>query len=252
LVSVGQRAERSNNLPVGDDGAAVADGCDVYRGRIAIDEEQLASSPAHSGPVWLVGPHACAARKRATNQRRPRPRLLAMARFAEVKATFWSNGTYGVQSPLTDELGIREAELELGVRLPSHLLDLLRIQNGGDVADEWNAFPTTQPTSWSADHVPFDELMGIGHHEDLVSLLDTPYLVGEWDRPSPVVLLSGDGAGIAVTAGYARPRWRRQRVEAPAGNGQRPGGDPIPAQFPIDQLIRLDWIRPSDDNPVLR
>jgi hypothetical protein len=35
--------------------------------------------------------------------------------------------------------------------------------------------------------------MGIGHTQNLISLLDTPYLVTEWDIPSPVVLLSGDG-----------------------------------------------------------
>jgi SMI1-KNR4 cell-wall len=62
---------------------------------------------------------------------------------------------------LTDEL-IREAERELDVQLPAELLDLLRIRNGGVVADAWNAFPTAEPTSWSPDHVPFDTLIGIG------------------------------------------------------------------------------------------
>src|SRR5687767_7333938 len=56
-----------------------------------------------------------------------------------------------------------------------------------------NAYPTAEPTSWSADHIPFDEMMGIGHTEQLNSLFDTPYLVGEWKMPSPTVLLLGDG-----------------------------------------------------------
>ncbi|MFV5997946.1 SMI1/KNR4 family protein [Streptomyces sp. NPDC056231] len=115
-----------------------------------------------------------------------------MARFDEVKAALWSGGTYGVQPPLTDEV-VAEAEQTLGVALPLSLLDLLRVENGGEVSSDWNAFPTDQPTSWSADHVPFGELMGIGHRERMVSLLDTPYLVEEWDLPSPVVLISGDG-----------------------------------------------------------
>ncbi|SEP95578.1 SMI1/KNR4 family protein [Lentzea albida] len=106
--------------------------------------------------------------------------------------TFWTDGTYGVQAPLTDE-AVREAEALLGVRLPEALLDLLRVQNGGTVADEWSAFPTTEPTSWAPDHVPFDSLMGIGTAEGTLSLLDTPYLVEEWGLPSPVVLLTGDG-----------------------------------------------------------
>lgn len=115
-----------------------------------------------------------------------------MARFDEVRATFWGDGDYGVQQPLTDET-VREAEAVLGVRLPSALLDLLRVQNGGIVADCHDVFPTGQQTSWSEDHVPFDHLMGIGRRKGMPSLLDTPYLVGEWGMPAPLVLLSGDG-----------------------------------------------------------
>ncbi|WP_394613922.1 SMI1/KNR4 family protein [Lentzea sp. JNUCC 0626] len=105
---------------------------------------------------------------------------------------FWAEGTYGVLPPLTDE-AVRAAEALLGVRLPSALLDLLRVQNGGTVVDERSAFPTTERTSWAPDHVPFDSLMGIGTAERGLSLLDTPYLVEEWGLPSPVVLLTGDG-----------------------------------------------------------
>lgn len=104
--------------------------------------------------------------------------------------TFWGTGTYGVQPPLTDS-AVREAEKVLGVRLPEALLELLRVQNGGPVAEERAAFPMTTPTSWAPDHVPFDTLMGIG--PNALSLLDTPYLVGEWELPSPVVLLTGGG-----------------------------------------------------------
>jgi hypothetical protein len=105
---------------------------------------------------------------------------------------FWTEGTYGVQPPLTDE-AVRDAEELLGVRLPEALLELLRVQNGGTVIDERSAFPTTERTSWAPDHVPFDSLMGIGKTEGSLSLLDTPYLVEEWGLPSPVVLLTGDG-----------------------------------------------------------
>lgn len=115
-----------------------------------------------------------------------------MGRFDEVMATFWGDGDHGVQQPLTDEM-VREAERVLGVTLPSALLDLLRVQNGGIVAADHDAFPTGQPTSWSEDHVPFDNLMGIGRRDGMTSLLDTPYLVEEWGMPAPLVLLSGDG-----------------------------------------------------------
>ncbi|HUQ60174.1 SMI1/KNR4 family protein [Lentzea sp.] len=105
---------------------------------------------------------------------------------------FWSTGTYGVQPPLTDE-AVRDAEKVLGVRLPEALLELLRVRNGGTVVDSRSAFPTAEATSWAPDHVPFDSLMGIGPEGRALTLLDTPYLVGEWGLPSPVVLLSGDG-----------------------------------------------------------
>jgi hypothetical protein len=119
-------------------------------------------------------------------------RLPVMAHFDEVLATFWADGDFGVQPPLTDET-VREAERVLDVTLPSALLALLRVQNGGIVAADHDAFPTRQRTSWSEDHVPFDALMGIGPRERMTSLLDTPYLVTEWGLPSPIVLLSGDG-----------------------------------------------------------
>ncbi|MFE4873447.1 SMI1/KNR4 family protein [Streptomyces sp. NPDC056682] len=115
-----------------------------------------------------------------------------MARFDEVTATFWGDGDYGVQQPLTDEM-VREAERLLGVTLPSALLDLLQVQNGGSVAADHDAFSTSRPTSWSDDHVPFGDLMGIGRRAGVTSLLDSPYLVEEWGLPAPLVLLSGDG-----------------------------------------------------------
>jgi hypothetical protein len=116
-----------------------------------------------------------------------------MARFEDLPPFFWDTSSdHGVQPPLTDR-AVGEAERLLDVTLPDSLLDLLRNQNGGQVSDSRNAFPTTLPTSWSADHVPFDSVMGIGHRERTLSILDSPYLVDEWGLPTAVVLVSGDG-----------------------------------------------------------
>ncbi|MFG3497919.1 SMI1/KNR4 family protein [Streptomyces sp. NPDC047928] len=112
--------------------------------------------------------------------------------FDEITSSFWSGHTYGVQPALT-QATVADAEQVLGLRLPASLLDLLRVQNGGVVTAARNAFPTNQPTSWSEDHIPFTELMGIGTSGHGLSLLDTPYLAEEWGLPSPIVLLSGDG-----------------------------------------------------------
>ncbi|MFD8599735.1 SMI1/KNR4 family protein [Kitasatospora sp. NPDC059646] len=104
----------------------------------------------------------------------------------------WDDTRPATHAPLTED-AVAEAQRLLGVTLPADLLTLLRHRNGGIVADAFAAFPTDRPTSWAPDHVPFDELFGIGHRDGSLSLLDTPYLVAEWDLPSPVVLLSGDG-----------------------------------------------------------
>ncbi|MER5204933.1 SMI1/KNR4 family protein [Streptomyces sp. NPDC002825] len=116
-----------------------------------------------------------------------------MARFDEVKTGFWDEGRHEVRAPLSDA-AVRDAEQRLGVRLPAALLELLRVRNGGVVAESWNAYPTHVRTSWSDDHVPFDDLMGIGDVDgDHLSILDSACLIEEWGLPSPLVLLSGEG-----------------------------------------------------------
>jgi SMI1-KNR4 cell-wall len=115
-----------------------------------------------------------------------------MTGFDEIKTRFWGDSAYGVLPALSPG-SVAEAEETLGVRLPASLVELLEIQNGGSVADDLEAFPTSEPTSWAEDEVPFDTLMGIGPPGDVLTLLDTPYLIEEWGLPSPIVLLSGDG-----------------------------------------------------------
>lgn len=129
-----------------------------------------------------------------------------MTRFDQIKASFWSDSPHGRQPPLTHQAA-RDAECALGVKLPAALLELLWIQNGGVVADEWCSYPTSDPTSWAEDHVPFECVMGIGRVEANLSLLDTPYLVGEWDLPAHIVLLAGDGhSWIALDYRASGPR----------------------------------------------
>ncbi|MEQ0564546.1 SMI1/KNR4 family protein [Amycolatopsis sp. NEAU-NG30] len=106
-----------------------------------------------------------------------------MTRFDRLKPTFWEDGP---GEAATDDT-LAAAERELGVRLPAELAELLRLRDGGTVAAHCDAFPTREPTSWSETHVPFELLNGIA------SLLDSAYLIGEWDLPERLVLLSGDG-----------------------------------------------------------
>ncbi|MEU1616551.1 hypothetical protein ABZ479_04515 [Streptomyces sp. NPDC005722] len=85
-----------------------------------------------------------------------------MARFEDLLRSLWDPGDpHGTQPPLTGR-AVAEAEHALGVTLPGSLEALLRRQNGGVVAAARDAFPTSAPTSWSADHVPFEFVMAIG------------------------------------------------------------------------------------------
>jgi hypothetical protein len=110
---------------------------------------------------------------------------------------FWIPNSPGIQPPLTDAM-VAEAERVLGVTLPGTLIELLKIQNGGVVHDNHDAYPTP-PNHYSTDHIPFTHVMGIpalGPRPPItqaITLLDTPYLIGEWDLPEPIVLLYGEG-----------------------------------------------------------
>ncbi|GAB2579146.1 hypothetical protein GCM10027168_10010 [Streptomyces capparidis] len=75
---------------------------------------------------------------------------------------------------------MQEAERALGAALPSAMLDLVRVRNGGVVSAGLNTHPTDRSTSWSEDHVPFPDLMGIGRRERMTSLLDTTPLT--WSK----------------------------------------------------------------------
>jgi hypothetical protein len=113
-----------------------------------------------------------------------------------IRKAFWDRSVSdGVLAPLTDEM-LDAAERSLGVRLPLFYVELLRVQNGGSTSPEYRAFATQHPTSWADDHVPFDDVHGIGRREDEYpdrGLLDNADFLEEWGIPDGLVLLSGDG-----------------------------------------------------------
>jgi hypothetical protein len=68
--------------------------------------------------------------------------MIGMASFDRVVTSFWHPDTEHLRlPPLTDDL-LAGAEAQLGVTLPLDLIRLLRIQNGGVVAEAWDACPT--------------------------------------------------------------------------------------------------------------
>ena len=105
---------------------------------------------------------------------------------------FWEIGSSNFP-PLTDET-MSLAENELGVRLPTELIELLKLQNGGYT--KGFAFPTTCATSWATDHVPLHELFGIVVAKLVVpdsNIMQSNYLIEEWGMPEKQVLLCCDG-----------------------------------------------------------
>ncbi|MBW4850964.1 MAG: SMI1/KNR4 family protein [Bacillaceae bacterium] len=83
---------------------------------------------------------------------------------------------------------IAKAEKTLGVTLPDTYKKLILEQNGGYTVH--NAFPTTHSNSWAEDHIQFNHLLGIAVDE---GIMDSAYLIKEWELPEGLVLINGDG-----------------------------------------------------------
>lgn len=87
-----------------------------------------------------------------------------------------------------NEAEIAKAEKKLGVTLPNTYKKLILEQNGGYTIH--NAFPTTHSNSWAEDHIQFNHLLGIAAGE---GIMDSAYLIKEWELPEGLVLINGDG-----------------------------------------------------------
>ncbi|MBN6205698.1 SMI1/KNR4 family protein [Ralstonia pickettii] len=79
------------------------------------------------------------------------------------------------------------AEEKLGVELPSLYKKLIKKQNGGYI--KRTVFPIDFSTSSVEDYIEVDSIYGIGEE----GILDSPYLINEWELPKDLVLLNGDG-----------------------------------------------------------
>ena len=103
--------------------------------------------------------------------------------------SFWEideEGYYTLKK--INEAEIAKAEKKLGVTLPDTYKKLILEQNGGYTIH--NAFPTTHSNSWAEDHIQFNHLLGIAEDE---GIMDSAYLIKEWELPKGLVLINGDG-----------------------------------------------------------
>ncbi|MEK5264166.1 MULTISPECIES: SMI1/KNR4 family protein [Bacillus] len=103
--------------------------------------------------------------------------------------SFWEideEGYYTLKK--INEAEIAKAEKKLGVTLPDTYKKLILEQNGGYTIH--NAFPTTHSNSWAEAHIQFNHLLGIAEDE---GIMDSAYLIKEWELPEGLVLINGDG-----------------------------------------------------------
>jgi len=120
------------------------------------------------------------------------------------KNDFWKSNYYN--NPPLDTNTIKQAEKQLGVKLPGEFLDLLKIQNGGFTKEF--VFPTVEQTSWADDHVALNELNGIVLDPDFVTahnILRSGYLIKEGGLPPNQVVLTGEG-GWWICLDYRKSR----------------------------------------------
>ncbi|MCY7543871.1 SMI1/KNR4 family protein [Bacillus safensis] len=103
--------------------------------------------------------------------------------------SFWEiddEGYYTLKKITAEE--VAKAERKLGVTLPDTYKKLILEQNGGYIVH--NAFPTAHSNSWAEDHIQFNHLLGIAEDE---GIMDSAYLIKEWELPEGLVLINGDG-----------------------------------------------------------
>ncbi|TVX93402.1 SMI1/KNR4 family protein [Paenibacillus agilis] len=115
---------------------------------------------------------------------------------------FWEDSEYAKKSylsePPTDEM-IVSIEEELGYKLPSSYIALMKQQNGGIPKN--TSFPTEEPTSWAEDHIAITGIMGIGREKSysLCGEFGSPFMIEEWGYPDiGVVICDCPSAGHDV------------------------------------------------------
>lgn len=94
---------------------------------------------------------------------------------------FWDDSDYFTGPPLTSE-ALKNAETNLGFKLPEAYIELLRSRNGG--TPRRDCFPTATPTSWAADHIALSGIRGIGGEWGIDSpTLGSEVMIREWGYP---------------------------------------------------------------------
>lgn len=100
---------------------------------------------------------------------------------------FWDDNWYAlkeyVSEPPSDEL-IASVEEELGYKLPTAYIWLMKQHNGGIPVN--TCYPCDEPTCWAEDHVAITGIFGIGREKScsLCGELGSQFMIDEWEYPA--------------------------------------------------------------------
>lgn len=99
---------------------------------------------------------------------------------------FWEDSDYARREyvgPSFSELDVKRVEKELGFKLPSSYVALMRLQNGG-IPKRTN-HRTSERTSWAEDHVAITGIYSIGREKtySLCGEFNSSFWVEEWGYP---------------------------------------------------------------------
>jgi len=115
---------------------------------------------------------------------------------------FWEDSEYAreaYQSETPTAELIASIEEELGYKLPSSYIALMKQRNGG--VPKNTCFPTEDPTSWAEDHIAISGIMGIGREKSysLGGDLGSQFMIEDWGYPDiGVVICDCPSAGHDV------------------------------------------------------
>lgn len=100
---------------------------------------------------------------------------------------FWDDSMYAlkeyVSEPPSDEL-IASVEEELGYKLPTSYIWLMKQHNGGIPVN--TCYPCDESTCWADDHVAITGIFGIGREKScsLCGELGSQFMIDEWEYPA--------------------------------------------------------------------
>ena len=109
-------------------------------------------------------------------------------------SSFWDDSDYYKENctePVPTPELIQSIEEELGYKLPTSYMELMKSRNGG--APKNTAFPTTEATSWAEDHIAISSISSIGRDKmySLCGELGSQFMIDEWGYPAIGIVICG-------------------------------------------------------------